>query len=247
MKILGRPRLSASEIEDKAATLLRLYRADFLDYIIPTPLIEISALLSRKYKVTFDFKASLGFSEAGERILGATNLKKWVILVDESLQKDQHKFNFTLAHELGHLSLHRKVTFINEESDFKNTGDTVQEVFNEKSSLSTEQDWLEWQANAYATSLVMPEIVFRNAVKLKQQEMGIGRRGKIFVDEQLCNKKAYYEIISRLSQFFQVSLTAIEYRLKKLDLVEFHFPGMKSISEILSSGDWASQDKTSPF
>ncbi len=249
MKIQGRLILSAHEIEERTATLLRLYRPDFFEYVLATPLIELTIFLAEKHGVIFDFNASLGFADNGERILGATNLKKRVVIVDKALKEDYNKFNFTLAHELGHLALHRKITFIRNESEGNEPTDTVKEVYREKSNFSTESEWLEWQANTYATALLMPELIVRKALRLKQQEKAIRNPGKIFVDDESWNKIIYRDIIVELSNFFKVSFTAIEYRLQKLNLIEYRIQGMRSISDIFESGDWVSPKgiDSSPF
>jgi Zn-dependent peptidase ImmA (M78 family) len=238
MIIQGRLILTEKEIEEKAKLLLKLLRPDFFDYVLPTDLLSIAKTLTEKHRTRFDFKATLGFSENGERILGATNLKKWVILVDESLQRDQHMFNFTLAHELGHLALHRKLVFVRAENEGYVSMDTVKEMLFEKTTPSTEFEWLEWQANVYAAALLMPEEIVRKALVIQQQEMGIRRMGKIFLDHQPKNNEDYLKLLSRLSSFFGVSIAAITDRLKKLDLIEYYIPGVQSINQILSSGDW---------
>lgn len=231
MKIIGRERLNRQDIEERAAQLLRHFRSDFLDFQQPTPLREIATFLSQKHQITFDYTRTLGFSDNGERIIGAFNPRKRVILIDASLQSDEHKFHFTLAHEFGHLALHRKVKVLYENTD-PASKETVLEGDDEAQGYESESDWLEWQANAYASSLLMPELIFKSALISVQKELGIGRQGRIFVDHQPVNLGDYYQIIAQLSSYFSVSKTAVEYRLHKLGLVEDHRP-MRSVKDIL--------------
>jgi Zn-dependent peptidase ImmA (M78 family) len=236
MKILKRPILSAEQIEQKASVLLTHFHKQYFDYIKPTPLLDITRFLSEKYSITFIFDNTLGFSEDGARVLGACNIRKRVLLVDSSLKNDEHKFNYTLAHELGHLALHRNLKIQLDSTNNPNEPkDTVKESGYETSNLNTEADWVEWQANQYASCLLMPKTIMKAALILKQRELGISRTGKIFVDNQSCNQVDYFEIISRLSVFFKVSRTAVEYRLNKLNLVDDRRRGFRSISDILSS------------
>lgn len=220
MKITGRQRLSWRDIEDRSSQLLGLYQSNFFEFIQPTPLLKIAEFLTKNYNIIFDFNCVLGFSDTAQRILGATNLKKRVILIDMSLQQDEHKFNFTLAHELGHLSLHRNLEFEYDESSINPPLETINEFPAEKTGLNSEQEWVEWQANAYASSLLMPETIFRAAIISQQKKMGIGKWGKIFVDEQPCNQADFFSMLTHLRDFFKVSRTAIEYRLKRLNLIE---------------------------
>lgn len=221
MKITGRKRLNRAAIELRAEQLLRLFTTDFLEYVQPTPLLDLTAFLTSKHSIIFDFTCTLGFSDTGQRIIGAFNPRKRVILIDASLQADEPKFNFTLAHELGHLALHRNVSIEYEEKDnLDKTDETVLEEQQEEDILKEEVDWLEWQANAYGSALLMPKIIFESALVATQQSMGISRVGRILVDSQPVNLVDFYSIISKLATFFHVSQTAAEYRLRKLDLVD---------------------------
>jgi Zn-dependent peptidase ImmA (M78 family) len=83
-----------------------------------------------------------------------------------------------------------------------------------------ESDWLEWQANYYASTLLMPKDTFKAALILSQQKIGISRVGKIFVDNQPANQADFYKLITMLSEFFKVSRTAVDIILKKMGLVE---------------------------
>ena len=151
------------------------------------------------------------------------------------MQEDEHKFNFTLAHELGHLSLHRHLIFDRNGEPARAPVETVKEIFNERGNLNTEEEWVEWQANAYATSLLMPASMIKKAVVKQQQELGIRNRGKIFIDNQACNQKDYFDILSRLSDFFKVSRTAVDYRLRKLELIDDRSRGAQFIGDILGT------------
>src|SRR5882762_2138985 len=101
MRVEGIKQLSMEDIETRSELLLKLCRRDHLDYSLPTPFSKIIEVLSAN-GVQFDFQRTLGFSDNGQRIIGATNLKKHIVLLDSSLKWGTHRFNFTLAHELGH-------------------------------------------------------------------------------------------------------------------------------------------------
>jgi Zn-dependent peptidase ImmA (M78 family) len=234
MIVEGRKHFNALEIENKTIQLLQYYRADYFQYVRPTPLLDIAQFLSQKHDIIFNFETTLGFSENGQRILGAFNPRKRIVLIDSSLKEDEHKFNFTLAHEMGHLALHRNVTIkygdINEKEEISETIDEF--IFGNK-KLRTEVEWLEWQANSYASFLLMPKEVFHATVIMKQRELGISRVGKIYVDEQACNKVDFFNLITLLSAFFKVSRSAVEYRLSKLNLIDDQRKQFKSIQNLL--------------
>jgi Zn-dependent peptidase ImmA (M78 family) len=233
MRILGRQILSAEEIESRAETLLLHLDANILKYVKPTPLIELTSYLTEKHGIIFRFDENLGFSEKGERLLGAFNPKKRVILVDASLKADEHKFNFTLAHELGHLSLHRNIKMTPNGKEDAPT-DTINERIGSTNAIRSEADWLEWQANYYASALLMPREIFKAGLIMQQKQMGISRVGSIFVDHQPSNQSDFFQLLTRLSQYFKVSKTAVEIRLLKLNLVDDRRGG-QSIRSLLDS------------
>lgn len=235
MKIEGRQKLSANDIERKSDQLLSYYKKDFLDYVQPTPLKKIANFLNDKHGIEFDFKSYLGFSEDGLRILGAFNPFKKMILVDASLEQYEEKFNFTLAHELGHLALHRNLSINYEIEDESELTETISEIGFENRNLKSEIEWVEWQANAYASSLLMPSLIFQSALIQTQKNMGIGRWGKLFVDNQPINQADFIEVISRLGNYFKVSKTAVEYRLRKLNLIDDHRRGLRFLRNYLDN------------
>jgi Zn-dependent peptidase ImmA (M78 family) len=213
MKVIGRKHYNGENIEIRAMELLSLFEADYFQSVKATPLLKIAQFLEQKYKIIFDFEATLGFTENGQRIVGAFNPRKRIILIDSSLKDDAKKFNFTLAHEIGHLALHRNISFEREELDDKpETQETIHEFIYGTKRIKTEMEWLEWQANIYASSLLMPIKFITAALVKKQLELGISRVGKIFVDEQMCNQLDYNKLISLLSDLFNVSKSAMEYR-----------------------------------
>jgi Zn-dependent peptidase ImmA (M78 family) len=221
MKIERLKRLSSEEIEERSAELLLHFAQDYFTVPKATPIFEISQFLTREHKIVFDFTSTLGFTDEGFRLVGAFNPKKRVILIDSSLAQDENKFNFTLAHELGHLALHRK---LNVKYDYKSNQVEVDESINEKvvsaKALKTDLEWMEWQANSYASSLLMPKEIFKLVLFNTQRQIGISKSGKIFIDDQKCNQVDFYRVINLLSTFFKVSKSAVEFRLQKLQLVD---------------------------
>lgn len=100
-------------------------------------------------------------------------VEKGTIVFNEILINDlkmQGRYQFTLAHELGHWILHRK-EFIEDENQI-NLFDIIRELTEEErikclnrdanenkiliGGLKTDIDWLEWQANYFAASILMP-------------------------------------------------------------------------------------------
>lgn len=94
------------------------------------------------------------------------NFKGNTIILDNSLYESNSYENvrrFTLAHECGHLLLHKKY-FKQNEYIMLNRGKYLRACktvgSNGKRKLVTDNDWLEWQANTFSSCLLMN----RNAV-----------------------------------------------------------------------------------
>ncbi len=106
-----------------------------------------------------------------------SNTKKWIILVN----RDHHpnRKRYTIAHELGHWCLHKHQKSLFEDKIFFRGGNS------EKS---------EWQANDFASEILMPENDFRAKI-----ESGINE-------------------VEDLAREFQVSTIALRIRVKKLGM-----------------------------
>jgi Zn-dependent peptidase ImmA (M78 family) len=219
MKIQNRPYYSASEIELKSKKLLTTFLPEYFTSVKPTPLTSIVNFLKTQYNIVFNFDVTLGFNLNNNRIFGACNPIKRVIFIDSAIKQDEHKFNFTLAHELGHLSLHRKIKITHEPDDDNSDVETIRENSFYKKELKSDSDWIEWQANYYASALLMPDDILATKLSNIQKQLG-ARVGRIYVDNQTCNQQRFYEIIDLLSKYFQVSKTAVKYRLYSLKLVD---------------------------
>jgi Zn-dependent peptidase ImmA (M78 family) len=80
---------------------------------------------------------------------------------------------------------------------------------------------LEWQANRFASSLLLPERQFARIAVMKAESMGIRDKGfgLIYRDHQPENQLNYMRITSALMNEFAVSRKAVEVRLKELGLL----------------------------
>lgn len=148
---------------------------------------------------------------------GKKELKKFcknTMVFDIKLSEDykqEGRFLFTLAHEIGHWILHRKHFFIDEQqqSIFDLLEDENRDNFiicvkrNESEMLyvrkKTPEEWIEWQADNFASSLLMPKDIFKTTYEhLKEENM----------DKE--------QILRELSNIFGASKKACEIRINIL-------------------------------
>ena len=134
------------------------------------------------------------------------------ILINEFLadeKNQEHRLYFTLAHEIGHWYLQRKDAYIDSGQQSLFGQNTIKSSVNrfvdniymfqnlKRKKLVTEEDWLEWQANYFASCILMPKRMFKNEyIKLQNKNI--------------------LERVSTLSKIFNVSEEAAAYRMKEI-------------------------------
>lgn len=127
------------------------------------------------------------------------------IAVDQNvLENIPLRYRFTLAHEIGHYVLHRSIY---ESASFANVDEWIE--FN-SNMPEKEHSWFEYQADAFAGLLLVPNVQFLskiNSIKDKMQENNI--------DIQNLSDRERVVIIEHLSSYFSVSKYVISWRLKK--------------------------------
>ncbi len=149
----------------------------------------------------------------GNQILGSANFGTRRIEVN--LHGNSQRERFTIAHEIGHFCLGHDQYLL---SDSVVEHDLLA-VSQSESAFNFER--LEYQANIFASELLLPYGDFLISVEALRLHIGIYDRGfgYIFVDDQTCNYIPYNELLSSLSNHYQVSRQAIEIRLKRIGLV----------------------------
>lgn len=204
------PRHSFSSLEKKATDVISFFAPEFLTNGQPVPIRSFVEKLEEMGKLRF-LHSHLGFLEPNMRILGLfTTEPQMKILIDQSLVGSV-RYNFTLAHELGHFVLHRKCDVGGEMSD------TSVDLFNTPEDVQTERQWAEWQANNFASALLMPRESIMNVLLESLGTFGFTQnnltQSGMFdpAFEHSFNKLAEY-----LANRFQVSKTSVMIRLKKL-------------------------------
>jgi len=113
---------------------------------------------------------------------------KTLIKINANIPYPEKK-RFTIAHELGHLLMHKKLEIHHENSNtlnwFQNT---------EQQAIRGKQ---EWEANDFASELLMPEDLFRSE----------------------CFQKPFNpQLIQTLAKRFKTSITSVIFRYLKLDM-----------------------------
>jgi len=232
------PVLSKPQIEDIANRFLKAFSPESLNKPKKLNWDDIIESLEERELVKFDFTKKLSIG-----VLGKIQLETKIIYIDKNLAEtpDLSLFNFTISHEVAHFALHTKKRIKEDGKPRTSLSDKQEHFFLGGSSkeLKSVRDWVEFQANYFAASLIMPTNVFKNALKKLQIDMGINRNvGKIFLDKQPSSKSDYDTIVKTLGETFNASKSSIKIRLYELGLVddrsEKSLYDVKHISQIIS-------------
>jgi hypothetical protein len=212
------PRLSANDIELKAEEVIELFVPQALERPTFTAITTIVKETSKKYGIRFE-SGDLGVTSGGQKVLGRFQFSPRAIFIDSSVVgTDRHAF--TLAHEFGHLVLHRHLVLT--KRDYQIT-DTERDFVTGKKILKSTRDWIEWQANRFAAAVLMPRATLRAAVVAAQRLRGIVRNlGIVYLDNQPANFRDFIGIQTALAELYQVNRTNVRHRLGDLGLLVDH-------------------------
>jgi Zn-dependent peptidase ImmA (M78 family) len=125
---------------------------------------------------------------------------------------------FTLAHELGHHFLGHSRYMLGEYCDTSDVelrqptipGRDAQDIMR-----------MEWQANHFASCLLLPEKPLREHATALVDAFDIHDRGfgRLFLDDQRCNRENFLTVTDVLMKVFGVSRTALTLRLQSLGIL----------------------------
>ena len=218
----GVPILSAAMIENTAEQMLE----EFLPQGCAKPCaIDMDAFLIDYFHMVLEEKS---LSHDGH-ILGMTvfadtdkvviyipekneadyySVKARTVLIDRKRQTSE-SVRFTKAHEAGHSYFHN-VFFMRHpgEKVCRESRETLEQKDPDKDKVWSDKEWMEWQANTFASCLLMPAPMVRKLI----DPMPKIQAGDPFGDRM--------ERICRVCDVFQVSKAMAEIRLKGLGLLE---------------------------
>lgn len=135
------------------------------------------------------------------------------ILIEKRLQSIPHiagRKNFTIAHELAHLTINKLYPEMYEPQfrifcDYRKT--------NQKKSI---RNWYEWQADTLAAALLLPPDAIEEAMFI----FGLGNNMKVLSRKY---SQRRYEQFCEMAQFLGVSKTTLAYRMEHLGFLERNY------------------------
>jgi hypothetical protein len=197
--------LSTEKIESRAAQALRS-----ISYVRGA--VDLAKLVEKENSISGLAVSFLGNSPS---VLGSITFKPLEIRIF-STDGQSPLARFTLAHELGHHFLNHG-RYMTRESIRAQDIDRSQYI----QIPNGEVERLEWQANTFASCLLMPWEDFHTTFGILLQHLGIRNRGHgpLYLDSQAVNIAQYESVSSHLSKYFNVSKAAIRLRMRALGLL----------------------------
>lgn len=150
-----------------------------------------------------------------ESVLGRALFREGKLELFPDHARHRQQFRFTWAHELGHWCLGHEQYLLTD------TFEGSDEVEVPAILRETDIARLEYQANRFASELLMPQrSFFRQVVLLlKDNDVHDKGHGLIYVDNQPDNLKTFHRICGALAELFDVSFGAAAVRLEQLGVL----------------------------
>ncbi|MGA2178039.1 MAG: ImmA/IrrE family metallo-endopeptidase [Verrucomicrobiota bacterium] len=150
---------------------------------LPTPVEKIAKALG----------AQVRFAPFDDELSGMIHIKDGVPIIGVNSLHHPNRQRFTIAHELGHLELHKTMitSKVHVDKGFP--------VLMRDSNSTTGTDQVEIEANQFAAELLMPRILINEALAGKKFDIDDDRP------------------IEEMAKKFRVSKQALEYRIRNPD------------------------------
>lgn len=202
--------VSKDEIERISLNVLKECR--YMDG--PVRLSKICTKITRDRGLVLSRDLAPTEDDSKVEILGRIGFDPLQISIYTQREKNCGRERFTLAHELGHFFLNHSRYL---KAEYCESNDLEIGEDDELNGLRS----LEWQANYFASCLLLPRRVLTNECLALLRSRGLKNRGygPLFLDEQHCNKSEYYLITSQIKSTFNVSRIALKLRLEDVGLL----------------------------
>ena len=140
------------------------------------------------------------------------------IVIDARLMPEEHhhRRRFTISHEVAHWIIHRQMYYPDDRKYcLRKTGSYImcrEADPNRKKPRGywSDKDWLEWQADKFASAMLMPASVFYPTAQATMKKHHVSS----YILEG-CGSKDAADVITELTEIFDVSRTAVRIRLKQ--------------------------------
>ncbi len=224
------PILSSENIEEITVQLIHFFDSNIIQYHRNFPMDRFKQFLSGAFDLSIIEHDFLKPDAKERKIKSSCSFIDKCIRIDKSLRNTAN-YNFVLAHELGHFFLHNKLQI--DQDAYEQLDDTEYNFILGRYVLQNERNWIEWQANQFAASLIMPQQPIILRLHKAQEKIGLKPGRPLYVDHQACNQNTFHRVTGELAFFFQTTKTNVIYRLNSFGLIN-ESNDFRSLGQILA-------------
>ncbi len=218
----GIDRLSREDVTQKAEFELNKINPRILADAYTLNPNSLNEYLRKEYEI------DLVDLDGSSDLLGSCDILNNRIGLSRSIKGTSREL-FVLAHEFGHFILHQKLSI--GQTQYEAFEDSQYNFRTNKYELTNPKHWIEWQANCFASSLVLPKAPFLARVWRCQETIGM-RQGPVYLDDQSQNRKDFNELVKKLAYVFSVSKTSVIHKLEEMEYINDQ-SRLKSIGRII--------------
>lgn len=211
--------LSSNDIEELANKIINDHNEIALANNLRVYFSALNSDLSQKYGLRFLSTDEQIYDTSGRQVLSYCSHAKNCIWIHNSLI-DTAQYNFIIAHEIGHYFLHENVSL--NQGYYESLEDSKYDLRKKKNTLSSDRNWIEWQANTFASYLLMPRNTFLKRLYIAKRNVGYPTEKVLYIDDQRSNIVNFSLIQNELARYFGTTKAVVTYRLISLNLVKFN-------------------------
>jgi Zn-dependent peptidase ImmA (M78 family) len=180
----------------------------------PVSLLDVCRWQTSERGLTLRLKTVPDDTE--QALLGRITFEPLEIITFARPDEIEERHTFTLAHELGHLLLGHEA-YVRREC----CADVDLSVGETADPQSDDILRLDWQANSFASKLLLPRSAFVASFERQREELNLLNRGHgaLFLDDQPINRVNYFRVVNVLRQLYGVSREVVKRRLLDLHLL----------------------------
>lgn len=216
-EVIGLERLSFQLIEELTIDIINDFNPSILRNYEAFPIHDFISYFQEKFGTTVITDQNIPLIK-GKKLNGYCDFENKKVFIDVDLV-DTGQFAFVCAHEIGHYFLHSHLQI--SQAEYDKQPDSKYDPAIGKYALLNEKHWIEWQANQFAASLIMPKRSVLGKLLEWQYKVGIRNKGSVFLDKQPCNIRDFKVVITLLAFEFKVSRTILEYRMRELKIIKY--------------------------
>ena len=193
------PDIDDAEIEKEAMTLLE----DFYKRSVAVEDTPIPVELIAEQHLDYEIDIVRGDLFPHPDLLGGILFKDRVIQIASAVEGHEGRYNFTIAHEIGHHVLHREIYLAKQENN--DTSGMCRKMGRKPKAES--------QADRFAAALLMPAILVEKAVERAGCKKALSKTKSVYTAHRAAAQ------VAKEGSFFNVSNTAIMNRLIHLQFI----------------------------